>query len=77
MTPNAHRIWKKIALSTGVPQFQRVSSLRCLDEDAPFTLLQKIIDDKTAPGRLRGLAAEIFVRKTARKQLKESHAETD
>lgn len=74
MTPDAHTIWKKIANSAKAPQFQRIAALKMLDEDAPFTMLTRLINDPATPGRLLALAGEIFVRKTARKQLQKEEA---
>lgn len=77
MTQDACAIWKKIAEASNCPQHQRLTALRGLDEYAPFVLLQRLIDNPNTPGRLRGLAAEIFVRKTALRQLRKETNVTD
>jgi hypothetical protein len=69
-------IWKRIILSRA-PACRRVEALKLLDEAASFALLNALLDDPTTPGRLLSLAAELLVRKTARRQLRKQEKNPD
>jgi hypothetical protein len=66
-TPTA--IWKRIACSEKAPQHRRIDAIKLLDENAPFSMLQRLINDPKTPGRLQALCGEIYVRKIAKRQL--------
>ncbi len=66
---NPLAVIKRLVLNTRAPQFQRVSALRLLGDSASLAMLRRVADDPTSPGRLAGLAANMFIQKVAERQI--------
>jgi hypothetical protein len=59
-------LYKLIVLDSAVPQHQRISALRWLGESASLRLLKTLIQSSTTPGRLKGIAADMYAAKSVR-----------
>jgi len=69
MKPSPTAIAKRIAESQNVPQHRRIAAVQLLGIETPAALLNRIVRDHTAPGRLRGLCADLLLQKIALAQI--------
>jgi hypothetical protein len=69
------RVMKKLALHPKASQSSRLRALRFLGAQASLKLLERLTSPDQ-PGRLAALAADMYARRCAEKQLKEQHAKT-
>ena len=68
MINDPERLYRKLAENSKVSQTARLKALRFLS-NAPFALLRRLASDPATPGRLAALAADLFARKVAEKQI--------
>jgi hypothetical protein len=59
-------LYKLVVLDASVPQHQRIAALRWLGESASLQLLKTLIQSDSTPGRMKGIAADMYAAKCVR-----------